>query len=137
MSSSRLGGRLWKLPTEIRSRTLITYPFREPGEKMVAPAMGGPPIRINKEYKRNDRRIASRTGTMTDIVSEVLGRMERNFYRDYMLDLTDLLQDQIQTDYEKLTFTPGKRYASEGCYIMQMSGGPDPVLTPRSGWALY
>ena len=132
MSSSLLGGGLWDLPIEARQFTLLSYPWREPGEKQVTSPMGGRPFTVNKEYRKNDRRIASRTESLVQLLNNTVPMMERNFYRDYLLDLIDQMEDQILTDYEKLTFVPGKRYASDGCYIMKL--GRDSVLTPESDW---
>ena len=134
MSASLLGGRLWELPPEARAFTLVTYPWREPGEKKLIPPMGGRPFVVNKEFRANDRRIASRTQTAVEILSGALVVLERDFYRDRLLDLIDLTADQEKTDYEKLSFSPGKRYASDGCYLMQLSQGPNPTLTPKSEW---
>ena len=137
MSSSLLRGRLWDLPSKAREFTLVTYPWREPGEKKVIPPMGGRPQIVNKEFRKNDLRISSRTNTIVEILTSVVSMMERNFYRDYLLDSIDQKGDQNTTDYEKLTFGPGKRYASEGCYIMQLSEDPQPTIIPRSEWILH
>jgi len=39
-----------------------------------------------------------------------------------------MTQAQEQTDYELLNFASGQRYLSEGCYIMRLSEGPNPML---------
>ena len=83
---------------------------------------------VNKEYRANDRRIASKTGTAVALLTDALTRMEQNFYRDHLLDQIDMTQAQEQTDYELLNFAPGQRYLSEGCYIMRLSQGPNPML---------
>lgn len=137
MSSTLLNTGLWDLPSDARAFTYLTYPFREPGEKKVVPKMGGRPVVVNKEYRKNDRRIASKTHTLVEILTDRLAAMERNFYRDHLLDLFGMLPDQALTDYENLSFGPGQRYASEGCYIMQLTAGPDPALIRKSGWAIY
>ncbi len=137
MSSSLLGGRLWDLPSKAREFTLVTWPWREPVQKAVSPPMGGPPQIVNKEFRKNDRRIASRTNTMIETMTSVFSMMERNFYRDYLLDSIDQGEDQYITDYEQLTFLPGKRYLSEGCYIMQLSNNPNSPLVPKSEWIQY
>lgn len=134
MSSSLLGGRLWDLPENASEFTLVTYPWREPGEKKVIPPMGGKPRIVNKEFRKNDRRIASRMNTTIEILANVVSMMERNFYRDHLLDSIDQREDQNTTDYEQLTFGTGKRYASEGCYIMQMSKDGNSTLIPKSEW---
>jgi hypothetical protein len=136
MSSARLGGGLWDLPSEARSFTFITYPFRRPGPTTVLPKMRSRPVVVNKEFLKNDRRIGSRTHTLIDLLTDRLAMMERNFYRDYLIDLFDLMEDQALTDYENLSFHSGRSYGSDGCYIMQLSEGPNPSLVRRSEWAL-
>jgi hypothetical protein len=136
MSSSRLGGSLWDLPSEARSFTFITYPFRRPGPTTVLPKMRSRPVVVNKEFRKNDRRTGSRTHTLIDILTDRLAMMERNFYRDYLIDLFDLMEDQALTDYENLSFHSGRSYGSDGCYIMQLSEGPNPSLVRKSEWAL-
>ena len=137
MSSSLLGGRLWDLPPNAREFTLVTYPWRVPGEKKVIPPMGVLPRIVNKEFRKNDRRIDSRTNTALDILSSAFSAMDRNFYRDFLLDLIDQGDDLNTTDYEQLAFEPGRRYMSEGCYIMQMSKDPEPALIPKSEWVQH
>jgi hypothetical protein len=133
LSSTLLAGRLWDLPSEARPFTYIAYPFREPGERTLPPKMDRPrPVVVNKEYRKNDRRIASKTGVVTAVLADALMRMERNFYRDHLLDLIDTMEAQEQTDYELLTFGPGQRYLSEGCYIMRLSEGANPKLIRMS-----
>jgi Periplasmic binding protein len=129
LSSTLLGGRLWDLPLEARPFTYFSYPYREPGPRTLAPKMAGQrPTVVNKEYRANDRRIASKTGTVVALLADALMRMEQNFYRDHLLDQIDMTQAQEQTDYELLNFGPGQRYLSESCYIMRLSEGPNPML---------
>jgi hypothetical protein len=133
LSSTLLAGSLWDLPSEARSFTYVAYPFREPGQKTLPPRMGRMfPVVVNKEYLKNDRRIASRTETVVAVLTDALIRMERNFYRDHLLDLIDAMPAQDQTDYELLNFSPGQRYLSETCHIMRLSEGPSPVLIRMS-----
>jgi hypothetical protein len=59
------------------------------------------------------------------------------FYRDHLLDRISMLPDQSLPDYERLSFGPGQRYASKGCYIMQLTTGADPELVKRSDWVIH
>ena len=134
LSSTLLDRQLWDLPSEARPFTYVSYPFREPGEKKLPPKMGRPrPVVVNKEYRTNDRRIASKTATVVTLLNEGIIGMERNFYRDYLLDVIDRMEVMDYTDYELLNFAPGQRYLSEGCYIMRLSQGPNPTLIGVSG----
>jgi hypothetical protein len=135
LSSSVLAERLWDLPSEARSFTYLSYPFREPGKKKLPARMGRPgSIVVNKDYRKNDHRIASRTATSAAVLNDALTRMERNFYSDYLLDVIDAMEVQDTSDYELLNFGPGRRYVSEGCYIMRLSEKPNATLVRISDW---
>jgi hypothetical protein len=38
--------------------------------------------------------------------------------------------------YPRLTFGPDQRYASKGCYIVQLTPGPNPEPVKRSDWVV-
>jgi hypothetical protein len=65
--------------------------------------------------------------------------MRNNTYRDYFLDLFDVLEDQAKNSsgYPRLSFGPGQRYASKGCYIVTITGGPQPKVVRQSDWVIY
>lgn len=64
--------------------------------------------------------------------------MRDDFYRDYLLDIMDMMRDQDYAIgvYPRLSFGPGQRYASKGCYIVQLEGDP-PKLVKRSDWVIH
>lgn len=57
--------------------------------------------------------------------------MRRNFYRDNFLDVISMLPGLVYPGYERLSFGPGHRYASKGCYIVQFSKGSKPELIKK------
>ena len=69
------------------------------------------------------------------------------YYRDALLDSVDMgrgsltmgpaVQDETYPLYERFSFGPGQRYASKGCYIVQLSKGPKPELVKRSDWVIH
>ena len=65
--------------------------------------------------------------------------MRDDFYRDYFFDLIDMMRDQYYAVavYPRLSFGPGQRYASKGCYIVQLTSGPEPRLEKRSDWVVH
>jgi hypothetical protein len=73
------------------------------------------------------------------VLNDALMMMGTNFYRDNFIDKIDCVQDKSYpyTDYERLSFGPGQRYASKGCYIMQMTHGPEPHLVKKSDWVIH
>ena len=65
--------------------------------------------------------------------------MQSNFYRDYFLEMIDMMSDQNYTipKYPNLSFGPGQRFASKGCYIVQIKG-QDPFRFERiTPWQTY
>jgi hypothetical protein len=45
--------------------------------------------------------------------------------------------DQVVADYERLSFGPGQRFSSKGCYLIQLGPGLEPELLPRSEWVSH
>jgi hypothetical protein len=76
---------------------------------------------------------------MGTMLTEVFMHMKRNYYRDHFLDVFDMMADQTYTvlNYPRLSFGPGQRYASKGCYIVQLTEGPNPELMPKSDWVIH
>jgi hypothetical protein len=56
---------------------------------------------------------------------EPLTGMKNYFYRDHLLEQIEMMQDQWVNIvlYPNLSFGPGQRYASKGCYIVQLTKG--------------
>ena len=57
--------------------------------------------------------------------------------RDNLLDIMSMSMDLVVKDYERLSFGPGQRYGSKGCYIIQLGPGAEPALLPRSEWVIH
>jgi hypothetical protein len=66
-----------------------------------------------------------------------LMNMKGNYYRDNFFDVIDCIMDQEVPLFERLSFGPGQRYASKGCYIAQLSHGEKPVLIKKSNWVIH
>jgi hypothetical protein len=132
MSATLVGGRLWELPTEARGFTYFSYPFRDPAANRVLPKMGGRPIIITRDYRKNDRRIQARTTTAVQLLESRLGEMDRNFFRDHLIDLFHSMDESLATDYPRLSFESGRSFGADGCYVMQLSQGSPPDLVRKS-----
>jgi hypothetical protein len=65
--------------------------------------------------------------------------LRSEFFRDYFLEGFDMMTDQdyAVAVYPRLTFGSGQRYASKGCYIVQLTGGPDPRPVQQSDWVIH
>lgn len=140
VSSSLLKQSLEKLPEKARGFTYLTYPHGHPDgrtlEQVLEPAKR---TRRNGAAPADDRKIASRMHTLSLLMTDVLMMMRQDYYRDRFLDIIDMFQDKPRpySDYERLSFGPGQRYTSKGCYIVQLTPGPNPEMLVRSEWVIH
>lgn len=136
VSSSLLGKDLWSIPARIRANTYITYPFRLPQdearfERLLKPA-------DTKERMSDEVRIVkSRTYSSLRVLTQALREMKGEFYRENLMDVIGMQQDIQLPLYERLSFGPDQRYASKGCYIVQLSPGDKPELMKKSDWVIH
>jgi hypothetical protein len=139
VSSGYLGKKTASLPEPVRDKVYITFPYRL--TPYVGPKTGGYDARVPILTSAKDfgeRRIASRSRNMLQQATlQGLNLIYDNLYRDHLLDVMSLQMDLIVQDYERFSFGPGQRYASKGCYIIQLGPGEDPPLLPRSEWVIH
>jgi hypothetical protein len=136
MSARRLGSKVYALPEKARGFTWLTYPYREP-EAEPKVSKYAQTLFAGFTNRTPETRIATRTYSMIQVLIQGLMDMDRNYYRDNFLDRIGMQPDQILPDYLRLSFGPGQRYASKGCYIMQLSPGPEPRLIRKSEWVIH
>lgn len=141
LSSSLLGKELFTLSERIRNFTYLTYPYgvsQTLQERLaqVRPAMGVKKFNPETNTERSVR-IAQQSYILTTILNMALLEMRGNYYRDNLLDVIGMLMDQDVPLYDHLSFGPGQRYASKGCYIVQLGEGPKPSLVKKSDWVDY
>jgi len=139
VSSSYLGEKTATIAETVRDKVYITYPYRL--TPYVGPKTGGfdakvPILASAKDF--GDRRIASRSTTMLQQATlQGLNLIYDNLYRDHLIDVMSMQMDVVALDYERISFGPGQRYVSKGCYIIQLGPGTAPPLLPRSGWVIH
>lgn len=139
VSSSYLGKKTASIPETVRDKVYITYPYRL--TPYVGPKVGGfdakiPVLPGAKHF--GDRRITSRSIAMLQQATQQgLNLLYDNLQRDHLLDVMSMQMDLTVRDYERFSFGPGQRYASKGCYIIQLGPGADPTLLPRSDWVIH
>ena len=136
MSSSYIGAKFQTISDRIRDITYLTYPYRLPQDDKrfdndLAPLIKG--SNIEREALIN----AKQTYATIRILSQALMDMKENFYRDYFLDLISMNRDVEFPLYERLSFGPGQRYASKGCYIVQLEKGPGAHLIKKTDWVAF
>jgi hypothetical protein len=136
MSSRRLGMKLYSLPEKARAFTWFTYPYRDPKDEPNVSKYANS-LLAGLSRHRAETRISTRTYSMLQIFQSGLMDMDRNLYRDNFLDRVGMQRDQVLPDFLRLSFGPGQRYAAKGCFIMQLSPGPDPKLLRKSEWVIH
>lgn len=113
---------------------LFTYPYRLPSEEKKYADFRD--TFLMGRMKPDTKRIASRTFSMIHVFMLGVREMKLDFHRDTLLDQISMVQDQYLPDFERLSFGPGQRYLSKGCYIVER----DPKsgeLVPRSDWVIH
>jgi len=70
------------------------------------------------------------------MLAAVITHMRGDFYRDYFLNVVDMMRDEYNSIgcYPRVSFGPGQRYSSKGRYIVQLSDAPEPEPIPKSNW---
>jgi len=138
MSTSYLGKKTAATPETVRSNVYFTFPYRL--TPFVGAKTGGfdakvPILTSAKDF--GDRRITSRTTSMLQQVTlQALNLLYDRLYRDHLMDILGMQMDVTVRDYERLSFGPGQRYVSKGCYIIQLGPGEESALLKRSEWEM-
>jgi hypothetical protein len=138
VSATLMDKNLTRIPENLRPRVYLTFPYSLPDEHSKGRFI------IERWLKRHDIPV-----TEPDIQSKMyflgwmlpgaLSYLRSEFYRDYFLEGFDMMTDQDYAIpiYPRLTFGPGQRYASKGCYIVQVGAGETAELIPRSQWVIH
>jgi ABC-type branched-subunit amino acid transport system substrate-binding protein len=138
VSSSFLGAGMFALNEQVRDFTYLTYPYGVSWSPQDGPAPPmGPKVFSAQANCVATTRISQQAYLITLILNMALKDMQGNYYRDNLLDVIGMIMDQEGLLYERLSFGPGQRYASKGCYIVQLDKGPTPRLIKKSGWVTH
>jgi hypothetical protein len=138
VSSSLLEYKFGTIPDGLRDTVYLTYPYSLPDTR-------------EKRLLSVKRWLQARNIPITDLdmqakiyfigwmLSGGVKNMRSEFFRDYFLEGFDMMidQDYAIALYPRLTFGSGQRYASKGCYIVQLTRGSNPVLLQRSDWVIH
>ena len=145
LSARYLGESIWSLKEAVRDFTYLTYPYVF-SYKVVTAGMAKQIIRDDLQptlrhsgllVKNEVQKIAGQTSSLTQLLTLLLMDLKGNYYRDNLLDVAGMMPDQLHPLYGRLSFSTGQRYASRGCFIVQLSHGADPELVKRSGWITH
>jgi hypothetical protein len=137
-SSSLLGKTMYSLPDKARASVHLTYPYTLPRN---AGNYKTPLVSLlkNGEGAATGSLMDYKMQTLRAVASGPFSRMRSFVYREFFLELIDAMADLsvFPVPYPRMSFGPGQRYASKGCYVVQLSEGPDPQLMDKSGWITY
>ena len=135
LSASDLGAALWSLPEGARPFTFVAYPWRLPQDELRAATSPRPlaaPAATDPQ-----QRAAGLALTISEILSQAFMEWRGAYVRDRLLEVIGMMADRTPPYFERLSFGPDQRYASKGCYIVQLSGGPRPELVRKSDWVTH
>ncbi len=137
-SGRRLVDDLDSLPDSVRDIAHVTYPYTFPGEKERSDLAASQWLKARKIPITNER-LQFRLYFVGWMLSGIVKMMRHDFYRDYFLDEVDMMRDEYYAipTYWRLSFGPGQRYASKGCYIAQVPRGADAKPIKVTGWVVH
>jgi len=133
VSNTYLGEAARTIPEAARGFTYIAYPYRLPREDVRYDSLLEPLVK-GFNLAGPERKYIEEGYSVGDIMSRALMDMRGEYYRDFFLDTIGMMGDQDMPLYERLSFGPGQRYASKGCFIVQLAKGPNPPLIKKSEW---
>jgi hypothetical protein len=137
-SAGLLGRHIYTLAESERGYVYLTYPHSLPLESKGQRTRAGTPPQ-NDKVPMTKRDTTLKMYTLTQTISDPLAKMRSFVSRDYFLELIESAPDitALPAFYPRLSFGTGQRYASKGCYIVQLTEGPQPGLVKRSEWVIH
>ncbi len=138
VSAGQLGDDFLSLPDRLRPNTFITHRTSLRDDKAAITAATKGWLKV-KGLSITNYSIQSRMYALGWMLTGPIKMMRDDFYSDYFLDLVDMMRDQDYAIglYPRLSFGPGQRYASKGCFIIQLTEGEEPTMVTRSDWVIH
>jgi hypothetical protein len=138
VSSEMLDYAFDTIPEGLRDSVYLTYRYNLPearGKKMLAVKRW---LQARK-VPVTDLEMQAKIYFLGWMLPGAIKNMRSEFFRDYFFEGFDMMidQDYAIAVYPRLTFGSGQRYASKGCYIVQLTKGPDPKLVKKSDWVIH
>ena len=138
LSAQQLDYSFSAIPDDLRDIVYFTYPrsFPEEQEGRILPIKRWLQAR---KIPITDLEMQAKIYFLGWMLPGAVKNMRSEFYRDYFLEGFDMMidQDYAIAVYPRLTFGSGQRYASKGCYIVQLTKGPDTGLIKKSNWVIH
>lgn len=125
------------ISNELRDEVYITYPYSLPEEKKRNISLLKTWLKI-KGIPVTNLRIQSKMYFLGWVLSDVMSGIKSEFYRDYFIERIEMMKDQTHaiSVYPRLSLGPNQRYASKGCYIVQLTNEGNSTLSKKSNWVI-
>ncbi len=135
ISSTQQKEALFTLSDSVRDFVYITYPYELPQDGRIKKLAMKKWLQIRK-IQFTDMEVQGKLFFLNRIITGALTAMRRDYYRDRFFEGIDMMIDQYYTVpvYPNMSFGPAQRYASKGCYIVQLDSGDNPQLVKKSDW---
>jgi len=126
------------VPAAMVDRVLFTYPYRMPELRQRTESVVNRWLEI-RQIKPTLDPLDDQVYYIGWLLTGILMDIKNDFYRDYFLDAVDMMNDEVYAIplYQRLSFGPGQRYASKGCYLVRPGRGGEPPLVPVSDWVIH
>lgn len=126
------------IPDKLRQDVYLTYPSSLP-ETQKGRILAVKRWLQARKVPITNLEMQSRLYFLGWMLSGAVKNMRSEFFRDYFLEGFDMMvdQDYAIAVYPRLTFGSGQRYASKGCYIIQLAQGTEPELIKKSDWVIH
>lgn len=134
-SGPSLGETLWTIPESLRPALYLTWPYRLPQDERRYD-QAAYKVLAGKRPGDYDPVILRQAYIAQEVLGKALMMMRGEYYRDFLLDTIGMMEDMYFPLYERVSFGPGQRYASKGCYVVQLGKGAKPVLEKRTEWVM-
>ncbi len=137
-SSDLLEDPVASVPDALRDITFLTYPHSFPEDETRARLAVSGWLRT-KGLPESNFDIQAKMYFVSWMLAGMVKMMRDDFYRDYFLERADMMRDQYYSIavYPRLSFGPGQRYASKGCYMARVVSGEKPHLEAASDWVIH
>jgi hypothetical protein len=132
-SGTYVGKALWTVPEQLRDLLSFTYPYRLPQDD-VRYDLAVRKVLLGKSPDPYDTKLIKQSYIANELMGNALMEMRGEYYRDFFFDVIGMMPDEYYPLYERVGFGPGQRYASKGCFIVQLGKGEKPLLERRSEW---
>ena len=138
ISSTQQKEAIFALPESVRDFVYITYPYELPEDGHIKKLAMKKWLKIRK-IENSDMILQGKLFFLNRILTGALADMRRDYYRDRFFEGIDMMIDQYYTApvHHNMSFGPAQRYASKGCYIVQLDSGDKPTLIKKSSWVIH